>query len=213
MHWQWINGTAVLDPIDYDRQILLTAGYEQTPVPVPQLSPFDSYKTLGAYLSPSGSSTKEIEVLQGKAEDYASRMIGSSLNREEAYISYILYFTPKVSFSLPAMTLKEEECNFIQSPAINAVLPKLHLNQHTARSIIFGPLEYGGLDLPNLYCIQGISQLRLFIGHLGLQDKTGKLMLISMSYVQLIIGSGESFLNKPFLKYHKWLDHNWLTTL
>lgn len=38
MHWQWINGTAVLDPIDNSHQLLLTAGYEQTPVPVPQLS-------------------------------------------------------------------------------------------------------------------------------------------------------------------------------
>jgi hypothetical protein len=30
MHWQWINGTAILDPIDHDRQLLLTAGYDQT---------------------------------------------------------------------------------------------------------------------------------------------------------------------------------------
>jgi hypothetical protein len=111
------------------------------------------------------------------------------------------------------MTFTEEKCNFIQSPAVNAVLPKLHLNQHTARSIIFGPSEYGGLNLPNLYCSQGIGQLHLFIGHLGEQDKSGRLILLSMSYVQLIIGSGESFLHKPFPKYERWLDHNWLTSL
>jgi len=213
MHWQWINGATILDPIDHDRQLLLTAGFDQTLIPVSQISPFDSYKTLGAYLSPSGSSTKAIEVLRSKAENYASHVTGSSLNREEAYWSYILYFIQKVGFSLPAMTFMEEKCNFIQSPAVNAVLPKLHLNQHTARSIIFGPSEYGGLNLPNLYCSQGIGQLHLFLGHLGEQDESGRLILLSMSYVQLIIGSGESFLHKPFPKYERWLDHNWLTSL
>ncbi len=156
---------------------------------------------------------KVIEELQGKAENYASHIVGSSLNREEAYCSYILYFTPKTSFSLPVMTLTKAECNAIQSPTISTVLPKLHFNRHTARSIIFCPSKYGGLGLPDLYCTQGIGQLSLFIGHLAAHEKSGKLILISMSYVQLIIGSGESFLRKPFLKYKKWLDNNWLTSL
>lgn len=144
MNCQWCNGTAVLDSIDHNRQLLLTAGYNKTSIPVPQLSPYDSYKTLGAYLSPSGASCKAIEELRWKAEHYASCIVGCTLNREEAYCSYILYFIPKVSFSLSAMTLTESECTSIQSTAVCAVLPKLHLNQHTARSIIFGLSTYGG---------------------------------------------------------------------
>lgn len=42
MNWQWSNGSAVLDPIHHQRQLLLMAWYNQTPVPVPQLSPYDS---------------------------------------------------------------------------------------------------------------------------------------------------------------------------
>ncbi len=60
------------------------------------------------------------------------------------------------------------------SPVLMALLPHLHLNRHTARSIILGPEEMGGLSLPNLYTIQGIDKLLLFLGHLSLQDRTGR---------------------------------------
>jgi hypothetical protein len=122
--------------------------------------------------------------LHNKADDNASCIVGSSLTREEAYCSCVSYFILKVSDSLPIMTLTEEQCNIIQSPAICAVLPKMHMNQQTARSIVFGPSIYGRLNLPNLYCTQGIGQLHLFIGHLRAQVKTGKLIQISMSYVE-----------------------------
>jgi hypothetical protein len=85
MNWQWSNGSAVLDPIDHRWQLLLMSGYDQTPVPVPQLSPYDSYRTLGAYLSPSGVSTRAMEELKSKAIDYVSHIVSSALTRAEAY--------------------------------------------------------------------------------------------------------------------------------
>jgi hypothetical protein len=84
------------------------------------------------------------------------------------------------------------------------------MNQHTARSIIFGPLEYGGITLPHLFALQSLSQLNLIIGHLRMQDKTGTLILILMSHLQLLVGFSTSFLHLPFPKYAKWLDHGWL---
>lgn len=87
------------------------------------------------------------------------------------------------------------------------------MNRNTARSIIFGPVEFGGLNLPDVYCSQTISQLTLFLSHLRAHDKTGRLILISMSYLQITIGSNISFLHKPFTTYTKWIDQNWLTSL
>jgi hypothetical protein len=34
------------------------------PIQVPQISPYDSYRTLGAYLSPSGDTSKAFQVLK-----------------------------------------------------------------------------------------------------------------------------------------------------
>ncbi len=78
---------------------------------------------------------------------------------------------------------------------------------------IFGPRSYGGLELPNVYTSQCIGQLSLFLGHLRAQDKTGSLIHISMSYLQLTIGSRTPFLCKQYPSYAKWIDHNWLTSL
>jgi hypothetical protein len=119
---------------------------------------------------------------------------------------------PKLRFSLPALTLTEKQCQKIQSPATCAGLPKLHVNRNTARSIVFGPLQYGGIALPHLYTIQRY-QLNLFIGHLRKDDKTGQLIKISMSYIQLLVGSSISFLHLPFPKYTKWIESCWLTAI
>jgi hypothetical protein len=104
------------------------------------------------------------------------------------------------------MSLTEVQCSAILSPALNAVLPKLHMNQHKARSIIYGPEKYGGLYLPNVYTLQCVGQLSLFVGHLHSQDKTATLILISMNTLQLLVGSLSPFLQLPYPNYAKWIE-------
>jgi hypothetical protein len=215
MSWKWSNGTASLEaPVATSPQLLLTAGYDvENPVPVPQLSPYDSYKTLGVILSPSGSNTQSYRTLHAKGTEYASHITGSSLSREEAWCSYILHFLPAVNFSLPVSNFTETQCEKIQSPAVMAVLPKLHFNRHTARSIVFGPVVMGGIGLPHTYANQSISQLQLFIGHIRSADKTDKYIRITMSHLQLLTGSDTAVLQLSYPKYDKWIDHSWLTSI
>lgn len=173
---------------------------------------------MGAYISPSGSSTQAILILKEKAIDYGARLTGSHLNREEALWSYLHYFIPRIGFPLPALSLIEKQCNSIQSPALKGMLPKLHLNQHTARSILYGPVLYGpelngGLNLPNAYLLQCTGQLKLLIGHLRSWDKMSNFILISMSNIQLLVGSNTPFFHLQYSKYCKWIEHSWLTSL
>ncbi len=118
--------------------------------------------------------------------DDATQIISSTFSREDALWYYILYFQPKIGFQLPVLSLSKAECIAIQAPALCAFLPKIHINRNTVRSIIFSPEELGGLAFPHIYMEQGISKLQLFLGHLRLQDKTGKLIEIGMTYIQLL---------------------------
>jgi ribonuclease HI len=215
MAWKWQNGEAYLEPTaNSSSQLLLTAGHNLSdPIPVPLLSPLDSYRTLGVYISPSGSTKKAYNILSSYSLNYASAITSSSLNKEEAYLSYMTFFLPKIRFPLPALTLTEQQCAKIQSPALNALLPKLHFNRHTARSIIHGPIKFGGVNLPHVYTYQCIGQLELFLGHIRSQDKTSELIMISISNLQLIVGSSTSFFNLPFPQYAKWVIPGWLTSL
>ena len=190
MSWTWKNGIATLTPIlASPGELNLTAGYDTEPVQVPRIEATSTYRTLGARISPSGCSKEATQYLREQSVEYASQVTGSYFSREAALWSFLLYFTPQVGYSIPVLSLSEKNCHDIQSPAVNAVLPKLHVNRNTSRAIIFGPTDLGGLGLPNLYTHSNITKLLLFTGHLRLQDKTVKLILIGLSHMQLIVGS------------------------
>jgi hypothetical protein len=89
----------------------------------------------------------------------------------------------------------------------------MHLDQHTARSILHGLEKYGGLKIPNAYLLQCKGQLQLFLGHLRVRDKTSNLILISMSRLQLLVGSDTPFLHLKYPSYTKWIEHSWLTSI
>jgi hypothetical protein len=131
----------------------------------------------------------------------------------ESYFAFTLYYYPKISYALPVTTYTKKECAYIHAPAMAAVLPKLGLNRHTARTIINGTSKYGGLSLPDFYTDQGIGQLRLLLGHMLAGDQTSILIVIEMSYLQLIVGAKTQFFNLPYSKYEKWMEKTWLTSV
>jgi len=156
---------------------------------------------------------KSFKIHRDISEKFAGLLHTSTLNRIESYFAYTLYFYPKISYALPVTTYTRKECVQIQAPAMAAFLPKIGLNRHTARTIINGPAEYGGLELSDLYTDQGIAQLRLLLGHTLAQDHTSKLISVAMSYLQLIAGAKTLVLNLPFSLYAKWMDRTWLTSI
>jgi hypothetical protein len=142
-------------------------------------------------------------------------MAASRLPREAALLSYNIYLLPKLGYPLPALTFTEAaeaECHSLQSPTLMAFLPKIQLNRHTARSIMFDSIQYGGLCIKSLYSIQSLGQLTLFVGHSRAQDKTSKLLSISLSHLQLAVGSSVNVLFLNPKTYEKWIDSCWLVS-
>jgi hypothetical protein len=125
----------------------------------------------------------------------------------------MLYLRPKLKYPLSCTTLTATQCKMIQAPALAALLPKLHLNRHSPRAVIFGSSLYGGLGLPDLHVDQGFEQLTLFIGHLKLADENGQMILSLISHLQLFVGSATSFWSLPFSRYIKWVETNWVTSI
>jgi hypothetical protein len=124
-----------------------------------------------------------------------------------------LYLLPKLLFPLMAMTFTETQCAQIQSQALRALLPKLHLNWNTAWSIIHGPSLYGGMNIPHLYTSQGLHQLKFLLGHLRAHDKTGRLLLNSHGSLQILVGVSENFLNTSYKKHCHLACPSWFTSV
>ena len=212
--WRWVDGKAYLmTKAECQGKLFLIPGASSELEEVPRLEPSTSFRTLGVHIAVNGSMTKTIALGRQKSVEYAGLISASTLNRCEAYFSLILYFYPKILYPAPVSMLTEKECNYVQAPAMAAVLPKMGFNRHTSKHILHGSPKYGGMQLPSLYIDQGIGQLRLFLGHLRRGDETSRLLLVAMTIMQLRVGSQILFLNLPFSKYAGWVEKTWLISL
>jgi hypothetical protein len=214
LHWTWRDGKPILATTQsLPASLKLTAGYLlTTPVEIKRIEPHSSYRTLGVHISPNGSPKGVTGILSKITLEYAQAITGSHLSREEAILSYVQYLFPKLRLQLPDLPFTDHECNKLMSIILKAVLPKMHVNRNTARCIIHGPVILGSMALPHIHTVQGIDKFRLFLGHLRLQDDTGMLIHIALTYVQLLSGSSKNFLNKSYSTF-SWLDWGWVTSL
>jgi hypothetical protein len=186
MAWQETEGKSKMATIaQQPAELLLTSGDCPVPTILPRIEPSQAFKTLGVYILASGGQQKQSEILRVTAQQYYEGVHTSGLFPSEANLSYFLYLRPKLSYSLPCTSLTPSQCRHIQAPALATLLPKLHLNRHSPRAVLFSGPRYGGLSLPNLYDDQGIGQLRLLIGHLKLNNDTGLLIRSTLSHLQL----------------------------
>ena len=214
LSWTWPNGVPTLSTQrKAPGKMELTSGTSRQPEVVPRIEATDSFRTLGIYVSPSGTQTKQFTILRAIADEYYIKITPSKLTTEEAYYSYQTYLRPRLIYPLPCTSLTQQQCRKIQAPALAALLPKLHLNRHTSHHIIFGEHRYGGLALPDLYTDQGVGQLRLLIGHLVQGDEVGRLLLIAISHQQLTLGIGSPFFRLSYSAHAPWIAHNWLTSI
>jgi hypothetical protein len=210
----WKNGQPIPAPISKaPGNMDLTSGYNTFPTTVPHIEVTEAFRTLGVYISPSGSQQKQIKILRQHSEEYSINVSMSSLTPDDAYSSYMQFLRPKLTYPLPCCSLTQKQCQHIQAPALAALLPKMHLNQHTPHVIVFGENKYGGLEPPDLYTDQGYGQLKLLIGHLKMKDEIGNLILIAISHLQIHVGSAKPFFTLPYPIYAKWIDSNWLTAI
>jgi len=191
----------------------LTTGTSNTLEAVPRIEPTQAFRTLGVHLAASGNQVKQAAILHSHSEAYRDSIQSASLTPTEAYWSYMMFLRPRLNYPLPCCSLTQQQYRHIQAAALAALLPKLHLNCHIPRVVLFGPSWYGGLEIPELYTDQGIGQLKLLFGHTKLHDQVGQQILCILSELQLFIGSSSPVLSLPFKVYGQWVGEYWLVSI
>jgi hypothetical protein len=79
-------------------------------------------------LTGDGTSTAHKNIMKTKAKEYSEAIISSSLQRGESYMAYKSYYMESLSYGTAATSLDIKECEAIQRPVINAILPKMGVN-------------------------------------------------------------------------------------
>jgi hypothetical protein len=110
------------------------------------------------------------------------------------------------------MTLSKKDCEEIQIPVVNAILPKMCIARSAPSDVVFGTVQYRGLGLTHLASLQGHTRLIYILGHLRFGDATGRLMQMLLEYTQLECGCRGNPLAQDYNNYSALLiNTNWIT--
>jgi hypothetical protein len=127
-------------------------------------------------------------------------------------MAYTSYYMASTSYGTAATSCNIKECEEIQIPVVNAILPKMGINRNAARNVAFRTSKYGGLVLDHLTVVQGFAQLQYLIGSLRTQDTTRDLYQMLLEYTQLECGTDMPILEAEFTTYELTiLTKNWIT--
>jgi hypothetical protein len=148
---------------------------------------------------------KEKGILFGEA------IRSSTIWRGESGMAYNAFYMPSLGYGKPAMTLTKQDCEEIQKPVVNVILPKMGIARSAPRAVVFGTPQFGGLGLTHLAALQGHTRLKYLLGHLRCGDATGRLMQMLLEYTHLECGRRGNTLAQDYNNYSALLiNTNWM---
>jgi hypothetical protein len=127
-------------------------------------------------------------------------------------VAYNAFYMSSLGYGTRAMTLSKKDCEEIQRPVVNAILPNMGIAWNAPRALVFGTAQYGGLGLTYLTALQGHTRLNYLLGHLRCGDATGRLVQMLLEYTQLEYGCRGNPLAQDYNNYSALLiNTNWIT--
>ena len=157
-------------------------------------SVFTTHKTLGHHKAPAGKGSTQLSTIRSTSETTGRLVSTSPCNRTDSWFYYSSIYLPSTGYVLPNCFFEERELTKVQKPALRAFLAKCGFNRNTKRDIVFAPTRYGGCGFTPLYLVQGEGQILQFIKHWRTESTAGNLLRITVSWVQLHLGTSWSFL-------------------
>jgi hypothetical protein len=150
--------------------------------------------------------------MKEKAILYGEAIRSSTMWRGESSMAHNAFYMPSLGHGTPATTLSMKDCEEIQRPVVNVILPKMGIAHTSPIAVVFGTSQYGGLGLTNLADLQGHTNLQYLLGHLRCNEATGHLMQMLLEYTQLECGCRGNPLVQEYNNYSAPLiNTNWIT--
>jgi hypothetical protein len=153
--FRWKDGKSKMVQIKQSHKCInLTSKSEGTTLGIKRKAPSDSHRTLGFHLQGDGQPDSHKKVMREEAEVYGEAIRGSLLQRGESSTVYKCYYIPSVAYDTSFTTLSFKECDDLQKPVVNAILPKVGITSKAPRAVVFRTERYGGIGLDNLAAVQ-----------------------------------------------------------
>ena len=182
-----------------------------------RIEPNEANRVLGIRLPMTGNMIQEFEYRCKQADKYSVKLRNAPLNTLDSFMVYSGRYRPMIKYPLPVTLFNEDQCHTIQKKFIMELLPKIGLNRHMPRTLIYGPQKMGGLEIMDLRIEQPVAHWMASMGHMRRMDNTGKALLTTYLDHQIYLGSTHLFHDlDPKLytygpSYTRW-DYTWKMT-
>ncbi len=180
---------------------------------IPCLDVTEARRTLGVRLAPDGNSMAEFQYLRTMATEWKQKMEKARLTHMDALFSLHSSILRKMAYPLAVTTFTEQQCAELMKPILGIGLPKIGCIRSMPRAIIHGPLEMAGLNIPNLYMEQAITQIVMLLRHgRCLSEQTGILLRALTKAMQFETGLAIEPLQTPGI-FEPLITNTWLKCL
>ena len=208
------NGIPKFRSIDTSPAALHTQPtFSSPPVITPRLEYNTAHKTLGCLVTPNMNPLPQLTRLKQILSNWVRRVTASSLTPTDIQRSFFSVLLPKLTYPIGLICLDYEQCDKLMSIITPTLLHSAHFHKNFSRALTHAPPRYGGLRFPHLFYVHLQSKIKLFTFHYRRQDKTGKLLKISIQVSQLQCGMPVPFYTLPHHKWYSLLTPTWFTHL
>ncbi|KAL7550562.1 hypothetical protein ACHAWF_015354 [Thalassiosira exigua] len=152
---------------------------------------------LGCRLTPLGDQDAEFKHRLAQAKTCAAAMGPVALSHFEAYISYVTRILPKITFPFALTRFTKKQLHKLAIIVDNVVLPKMGINRHTPRAVVYGPRELGGIGYPYIGTIQDKRGIAHFVRQIQWGKELATELRILTSHAQLCSGIMQPILEQP----------------
>ena len=143
--------------------------------------------------------------LTDKCQCYITRLNASFLPPVDIIKGFYSYWWPSLRYSTPISNLPLPS-NILQKLYFS-MLPRLGVNRHFPAIMSTVPFFMGGLNLPKFEWEQAIQHINIFSIFYRSTCNLGNLLMTTLEYCQLHIGSTQCFLLSSYEKNSHLLPH------
>lgn len=156
MHWQilaweFINGDATL--IKATEEVLVLEDKKGVTPIINFRGPGEPNEGLGFRFCPDGSQDHHFKFVRKKMVEACDAVASAYLTESEARQVLQQRLIPKLSYPLHLSSFTPAQGTKIDTLVWNAVLPSMRFNRKTLDAVIYGPIEYGGMETPRTYTL------------------------------------------------------------
>ena len=166
-----------------------------------RIDPWKSERILCVRIPMDGSMKNEFEYRTKQIDSMAKKLHNAPFTPKDAEMVYQVRYKPTNKYAFPVILFDSNQLNDIQKKFVNNFLPKVGINRHMPRTVVYGPIALGGMGVMDLRMEQPVFAIKTIIGQMRRDNKAGKVLMANLYETQAEVGISRPFYNDGFVKY------------